>query len=106
MAETGLLSGLSGIKLGGGFFAGLVAGYVSKKVSKIIAILAGLFMLALHFLESRGIIAVDWSKLTAGIIDAGGSAAAQAPSLLSTVVSTLGLGAAFSGGFLLGFKKG
>lgn len=100
------MSGLSGLKLGGGFFAGLATGYISKKVSKIVAIIAGLFLLALHFLESRGFIAVDWSKLTAGIIDAGGSAAAQAPSLISTVVSTLGLGAAFSGGFLVGFKKG
>jgi len=106
MADAGLLGGLSGLKLGSGFVTGLVTGYISKKVSKIVAVMTGLFLVVLQVMESRGFITVHWSKLTAGMIDAGGSAAAQAPSLLSTIVSTLGLGAAFSGGFFIGFKKG
>lgn len=106
MAEAGLLSELSGVKLGGGFVAGALTGYLSKKITKLIAIIVGLFLAALQFMESRGWVNVDWSALTAGLAGAGSEAAAKAPSLLSSVVSTLGLGAAFTGGFLLGFKKG
>jgi uncharacterized membrane protein (Fun14 family) len=49
--------------IGGGFFVGLVAGYAIKKVIKIAAIIIGLFIAALAYLEYQRIIDVNWPKL-------------------------------------------
>lgn len=92
--------------LGGGLSLGFIAGYLGKKVSKLIAALIGAELLLFKWLETRGIITVDWERLTAGLISTGSSAAQEAPGIISSLISTLGLGAAFTGGFALGFKKG
>jgi uncharacterized membrane protein (Fun14 family) len=92
--------------LGGGVSLGFIAGYLGKKVSKLIAVLIGAELLLFAWLESRGIITVDWERLTAGLISTGSTAAQEAPGIISSLVSTLGIGAAFTGGFALGFKKG
>ena len=51
--------------LGGGFFIGLVAGYAIKKIIKIAAVIVGLFIAALAYMEYRRIIDVNWAKLQA-----------------------------------------
>jgi uncharacterized membrane protein (Fun14 family) len=40
--------------LGGGFFVGLSTGYVIIKVIKIVAVIVGLFIAALAYLEYHG----------------------------------------------------
>jgi len=92
--------------VGGGVGFGFIAGYIGKKVSKLIAVLIGAELLLFKWLETRGIITVDWERLTAGLISTSSSAAQEAPGMISSLVSTLGLGAAFTGGFAVGFKKG
>lgn len=92
--------------VGGGIGLGFISGYIGKKVSKLIAVLIGAELVLFKWLETRGIITVDWERLTAGLISTGSSAAQEAPSVLSSLVSTLGLGASFTAGFVLGFKKG
>jgi uncharacterized membrane protein (Fun14 family) len=52
--------------IGGGFLAGALVGYALKKVMKIVAIIVGLFIAALAYLEYQRIIQVDWEKLQAG----------------------------------------
>jgi uncharacterized membrane protein (Fun14 family) len=42
----------------GGFFVGLLAGYAVKKVVKILAVIIGLFIAALAYLEYQRIIQV------------------------------------------------
>ena len=42
--------------IGGGFFVGLLAGYAIKKVIKIVAVIVGLFIAALAYLEYQRII--------------------------------------------------
>jgi uncharacterized membrane protein (Fun14 family) len=46
--------------IGGGFFVGLLAGYAIKKIIKIAAVIVGLFIAALAYLEYQRIIQVDW----------------------------------------------
>ena len=51
--------------IGGGFFVGLLAGYAVKKIIKIGAVIVGLFIAALAYLEYQRIIDVNWAKLQA-----------------------------------------
>src|SRR5438874_9384810 len=50
---------------GSGFFVGLVAGYAIKKIIKIAAVIVGLFIAALAYLEYQRIIDVNWAKMQA-----------------------------------------
>ena len=49
--------------IGGGFLAGALAGYALKKVMKIAAVIVGLFIAALAYLEYQRIITVDWEMV-------------------------------------------
>ena len=51
--------------IGGGFFIGLIAGYAIKKVIKVVAVIVGLFIAALAYLEYQRIIQVDWTLIQA-----------------------------------------
>ena len=51
--------------VGGGFVAGALVGYAVKKVIKIAAVVVGMFIAALAYLQYQGIIHVDWSKFQA-----------------------------------------
>jgi uncharacterized membrane protein (Fun14 family) len=51
--------------VGGGFLAGALAGYALKKVIKIVAVIVGLFIDALAYLEYQRIIQVDWVSIQA-----------------------------------------
>ena len=95
-----------GIEAGSGAVIGGLIGFAAKKVAKIIAILVGLELALFKFLESRGILSVDWERLSAGVIGASQDAATGAPpSWVETILSTLSVSAGFSGGFFLGWKK-
>lgn len=96
-----------GIEFGTGGVIGGIIGFAAKKIAKIIAVLVGLELALFKFLESRGILTVDWDQLSAGFLKASQDAAAGAPpSWIQTILSTLSIGAGFTGGFLIGFKKG
>jgi len=49
--------------VGGGFLVGLITGYAIKKVIKLAAIIIGLFIAALAYLEYQRIVNVDWNKI-------------------------------------------
>jgi uncharacterized membrane protein (Fun14 family) len=49
--------------IGGGFFVGLIAGYAIKKIMKILAVIVGLLIAALAYLEYQRIITVDWMRI-------------------------------------------
>jgi len=96
-----------GIEFGSGAVIGGIIGFAAKKIAKLIAVLVGIELAAFKFLESRGIITVDWDRLTAGFIKASRDAASGAPpSWISTILSTLSVSAGFTGGFMLGFRRG
>ncbi len=96
-----------GLEFGSGAVIGGLVGFAAKKVAKIVAVLIGLELAVFTFLESRGIITVDWERLSAGIVEASQDAASGAPpSWLQTLLSTLSVSAGFTGGFAAGFKFG
>ena len=96
-----------GLELGTGAVIGFIIGYAFKMVAKILAVIVGLELALFRFLESRGILTVQWDRLTGGLVEATDAAtASQPPSWMTSIVSTLSIGAGFTGGFFVGFKKG
>jgi len=96
-----------GLEFGGSAVIGALIGFTAKKLAKVIAFIVGLEMVLFKLLESRGVLVVNWDRIGATFVDAGEAATAQTPpSWLVTILSTLSVGAGFTGGFLLGFKKG
>jgi uncharacterized membrane protein (Fun14 family) len=87
--------------LGGGFFVGILIGYALKKVIKLLAIIVGLFLAGLAYLQYHQIANINWNRLQTvsegalttvanltmhipGISSADGHAAATASSLAMT----------------------
>lgn len=94
-----------GFEAGGGAVVGGVIGFAAKKIAKLIAIIIGVQLALFKFLETKGVLSVDWSAIT-GVASEGASEAPEAQGWLMSVLSTLPVSAGFTGGFLLGFKKG
>ena len=99
-----------GLEVGGGAVVGGVIGFAAKKVAKIIAVLVGIQLAVFKFLETRGVLSVDWGAITGTASNAtraaGDAAGAQPPSWAMSLLSALPVSAGFTGGFLLGFRKG
>ncbi len=91
-----------------GFPAGLgfVIGYTLKKIAKIALAIFGIFLLALYYLQMRGIVAVNTEKLTGGLRNITASGLQQFSSLINFVVSGILPAGSFVAGFALGLKKG
>src|SRR3954453_6992454 len=51
--------------LGGGFFVGVLIGYALKKVIKLVAVIVGLFLAGLAYLQYHQIANINWNKLQA-----------------------------------------
>jgi uncharacterized membrane protein (Fun14 family) len=94
-----------GAQMGGSALVGGIIGFAAKKVAKIIAVIVGAELVLLKFLESRGVLQVNWGRLVNASEGAANSGSAVTQSLLQTFLSTAGIGASFAGGFLLGFKR-
>ena len=100
----------TGLEVGGGAMVGGIIGFAAKKVAKIIAILVGIELALFKFLETRGILEVSWGALTQAANNttstASDAAAGQPPSWVTSLLSALPVSAGFTGGFLVGFRKG
>src|SRR5215831_9285799 len=48
---------------GGGFLGGMLAGYAIKKIMRIAAVVVGLFIAVMAYLEYQRIINVDWMRV-------------------------------------------
>jgi uncharacterized membrane protein (Fun14 family) len=98
-----------GVEAGGGAVIGGVIGFAAKKIAKLIAVIIGLELALFKFLETRGVLQVNWKKITntsANVTDTAREGGAAGAGYLESIVSTLPVGAGFTGGFFLGFKKG
>jgi uncharacterized membrane protein (Fun14 family) len=108
--------------IGGGFFIGILIGYALKKVIKIVAVIVGLFLAGLAYLQYHQIANINWNKLQTvsegalttvanltmqipGISSGDGHAAATASSLAMTSFG-IPLTGSMSAGFTIGFIKG
>ena len=100
-----------GAVIGSGFFGGLLLGYALKKVAKMIAVLVGLFLAGLAYLQYPQIAYFDWDKIERMTIATFGNATSQIFSnqdISSFALSNLGipLTSGMSAGFAVGFMKG
>jgi len=107
--------------LGGGFFVGILIGYALKKVIKIVAVIVGLFLAGLAYLQYNQIAIINWNKLQTVVegtittlsntiiqiqdISVDSHATATASSLAMTSFG-IPLTGSVSAGFTLGFIKG
>jgi len=101
--------GTLGLHFGTGGVIGGLIGFFVKKVAKLVAVIIGAELALFVFLESRDIIRVRWERLSAGLVRAGNDVdvvGSTPPSWLMTILSTLSVSAGFTGGFLLGFRRG
>jgi uncharacterized membrane protein (Fun14 family) len=92
-------------QLGIGGIGGFIVGYAVKKLSKLIAFVIGLFIIALVYLGVQGIISINYGKLFGALKD-GLGLAGQAAEWLIGLISILPFMGSFVVGFLLGFKIG
>lgn len=88
-------------QLGIGGMGGFIVGYAIKKLSKLIAFLMGLFIIALMYLGVKGIININWGKFFEELM--GGL---ETVGWLIGLISILPFIGSFAVGFLLGFKVG
>jgi uncharacterized membrane protein (Fun14 family) len=108
--------------MGGGFFVGILIGYALKKVIKLLAVIVGLFLAGLAYLQYHQIANINWNKLQtvsedaittfsnaitqiSGINGDGHAAAATASPLAMTSFGIPFTGS-MSAGFTIGFIKG
>lgn len=92
-------------QLGTGAVGGFVVGYAIKKVAKLIVVLIGIFLLALIYLSSQGILYVNYDKLSEAVSGWLGGAG-EAVGWLTPIIAHLPFAGSFLVGFLLGFKLG
>ncbi len=92
-------------QLGLGGLGGFIIGYALKKISKIILVLIGLFIIALVYLGMKGIISINYDALLESISGLLGMAYA-ASSLLVQVIALIPFAGSFVTGFLIGLKLG
>lgn len=93
------------LEAGSASVVGLVMGIAAKKVMKLVAVLVGVQLMLFKFLESRGVLIVNWDQVTGTAKSSADLTAAAPPAWLDTIVSTLSVGGGFAAGFFLGFKK-
>jgi len=92
-------------QLGVGGVGGFIVGYALKKVTKIIAVIIGLFILALIALGASGILIVNYGKLFEAVSGLFGSSG-QALGWLTAIIAHLPFAGSFLVGLFLGWKIG
>jgi uncharacterized membrane protein (Fun14 family) len=111
MTNTDTLTSMSA-SIGGGFFGGLLIGWVLKKVIKMLAIIVGLFLAGLAFLQYQQIASINWNKLEGTIIAIANAATTTINdtnnNLAVAAMSNFGipLTSSMFVGFTIGFMKG
>jgi uncharacterized membrane protein (Fun14 family) len=99
--------------ISGGLFGGVLIGYTLKKVIKMLAVVVGLFLAGLAYLQYQQIASINWHKLEGTITAALANAATSTINDNSNVaalaiMSNFGipLTSSMSVGFTIGFMKG
>lgn len=98
-----------GLEFGGGGILGFLIGFATKKIAKLIAVIIGLELALFKFLETKGVLTVNWDALAGAagnVSSAGVDAGGEAGGYLMSLLSALPVGGGFALGAFLGFKKG
>jgi uncharacterized membrane protein (Fun14 family) len=100
---------------GGGFFAGILMGWALKKVMKLFAIIAGLFLAGLAYLQYHQVASINWDKLEQAskgvvntLINTTKMIDNSSPEIAALDITNFGipLTSGMSAGFAIGFMKG
>lgn len=92
------------MEFGGGALLGGIIGYATKRLAKILAVIIGVQLAIFRFLESKGIVMVDYDRLTYGLVATRDQV--QDPGWIVPILSTMSIGAGFVGGFWVGYRRG
>jgi uncharacterized membrane protein (Fun14 family) len=97
--------------VGGGFIGGILLGYALKKVVKLMAVVVGLFIAGIAYLQYQQIAYFDWERIERIVTTMFGNVTTQIFSnqdISSFALSNLGipLTSGMSAGFAVGFMKG
>lgn len=92
-------------QLGIGGIGGFIIGFALKKISKLVLVLIGIFIIALAYLGAKGIISIDYEALFTAIGNLLGMAG-SAFSWLIRVIALIPFAGSFIVGFVIGFKLG
>lgn len=95
--------GRFGAEFGIGAVIGGVIGYATGKVAKLLAVVIGAQLALFRFLETRGIIVVDYDRLSTGLLDTGGIV--RDPGWVVPILSTLSIVLGFTVGFVFGYRS-
>ena len=97
--------------IGGGFFGGILLGYAIKKVVKLIAVVVGLFIAGLAYLQYQHVASIDWNRIEVLAAAALGNMSShlsnsQEAAMLAMTNFGIPLTGSMSAGFAVGFMKG
>jgi uncharacterized membrane protein (Fun14 family) len=107
--------------MGSGFFVGLLIVYAIKKIIKIVAVIVGLFLAGLAYLQFHQIAKINWNKLQTVSeetittlsnaiiqIQTNGDSSHATATASSLAMTSFGipLTGSISAGFTIGFTKG
>ena len=94
-----------GFEFFGSAVLGGVLGFATKQVARLLAVVIGVQLMTFRYLESQEIVIVDWSRLSAGLVETG-QRAEERVHWLESMLSVASVGAGFTSGFLIGYHRG
>ncbi|SFS55722.1 FUN14 domain-containing protein [Halostagnicola kamekurae] len=83
---------------------GGLIGFAVKTVAKLVAVIVGVELVIFRYLESNGVVTVDWDRLSAGLLETQ-ERAQEGADWIESIVSTTTVGVGFASGFLLGYYR-
>ena len=96
--------------IGGGFFGGLLLGYAVKKIVKLIAVIVGLFIAGLAYLQYQQIASFNWNKIEGTITSLANTTANTFNDYSFETLDLTNFGipltSGMSAGFAIGFLRG
>jgi uncharacterized membrane protein (Fun14 family) len=96
--------------IGGGFLGGVLLGYAIKKVIRIAALIIGLFLAGIAFMQYQQIASINWNKIEGSITGLTGTItnSLNDNSITTLMMSNFGipLTGSMASGFTVGFLKG
>ena len=92
-------------QMGVGGVLGFFVGYAIKKLTKLIAVLVGIFALLLIYLGYEGVINVNYDKLEK-MLESLTGITGQASKLITPIIANLPFAGSFIAGAAIGLKLG
>ncbi|HEX6029571.1 MAG TPA: FUN14 domain-containing protein [Nitrososphaeraceae archaeon] len=103
------ISSISAV-VGGGFFGGILLGYALKKVVKLVAVVIGLFVAGLAYLQYQQVASINWTKVEGTISTIANATTNTFNDFNIETLAMTNLGIPLTGsvsaGFAIGFMKG